>query len=46
MVAGYFFFPQGYEVRALFAIYPLASVVVAHFALPVLLNPALMMFTW
>jgi hypothetical protein len=46
MVAGYFYFPHDWRVTAFFSIYPLASVVVAHFCLPVLLNPALMMFTW
>lgn len=46
MVAGYFFFPELWRIQAFYSIYPLASIVVAHFALPVLLNPALMMFTW
>jgi hypothetical protein len=34
------------HITELYAIYPLANVVVCHFCLPVLLNPALMMFTW
>jgi len=46
MVAGYFFFPHDWRITAFFSIYPLGSVVVTHFCLPVLLNPALMMFTW
>jgi hypothetical protein len=46
MVAGYFFFPQAWRITAFYSIYPLASIVVTHFCLPVLLNPALMMFTW
>ncbi|OIW23665.1 hypothetical protein CONLIGDRAFT_585920 [Coniochaeta ligniaria NRRL 30616] len=46
MVAGYFAFPHEWQVTQFYAIYPLGSIVVAHFCLPVLLNPALMMFTW
>lgn len=46
MVAGYFFLPHGWEIQGFYSIYPLGTVVVSHFALPVLLNPALMMFTW
>jgi len=46
LVVGYFFLPWDWRIDTFFSIYPLASVVVSHFALPVLLNPALMMFTW
>ncbi|KAK0720786.1 glycosyl transferase family group 2-domain-containing protein [Lasiosphaeris hirsuta] len=46
MICGVYAFPQQWRINYFFSIYPLASVVVGHFALPVLLNPALMMFTW
>ncbi|KAK3944077.1 glucans biosynthesis glucosyltransferase H [Diplogelasinospora grovesii] len=46
MVAAYFFVPVQWRIDKFFSIYPLASIVISHFALPVLLNPALMMFTW
>ncbi|KAK0727135.1 glycosyl transferase family group 2-domain-containing protein [Lasiosphaeria miniovina] len=46
IVAGMFATPYNWRIDAFFSIYPLAAVVVSHFALPVLLNPALMMFTW
>lgn len=46
MICGVYAFPLQWKIDYFFSIYPLASVVVGHFALPVLLNPALMMFTW
>jgi hypothetical protein len=46
MIAGYFAFPHDWRVTQFYSIYPLGAIVVAHFCLPVLLNPALMMFTW
>ena len=46
MIAGYFAFPWGWQIDAFSSIFPLAMIVVCHFGLPVLLNPALMMFTW
>lgn len=46
MICGYYVFPWDWQVRELFSIYPLAAVVISHFCLPVLLNPALMLFTW
>ncbi|KAK3392052.1 glycosyl transferase family group 2-domain-containing protein [Sordaria brevicollis] len=46
IVAGWFFFPHPWKIQKLYSVYPLASMAVTHFALPVLLNPALMMFTW
>lgn len=46
LVAGYFFFPREWQIKTFASIYPLASVTICHFALPVLLNPALMKFTW
>jgi hypothetical protein len=46
MVAGYHVFPHGWEIQAFYSIYPLCTIVFSHFCLPVLLNPALMMFTW
>ncbi len=46
MICGVYVFPVEWRIYEFFSIYPLAAVVVSHFALPVLLNPALMMFTW
>ncbi|KAK4138796.1 hypothetical protein BT67DRAFT_22463 [Trichocladium antarcticum] len=46
MVCGNTVFPVLWRIDTLYSIYPLAVTVVSHFALPVLLNPALMMFTW
>ncbi|KAK1780791.1 glycosyl transferase family group 2-domain-containing protein [Copromyces sp. CBS 386.78] len=46
IVAGWFFFPHPWKIQKLYSVYPLASMAATHFALPVLLNPALMMFTW
>ncbi|KAK3327453.1 glycosyl transferase family group 2-domain-containing protein [Cercophora scortea] len=46
LICGYYVFPWQWKIDKFFSIYPLATVVVSHFALPVLLNPALMMFTW
>ncbi|KAL2268716.1 hypothetical protein VTJ83DRAFT_3562 [Remersonia thermophila] len=46
MICGNTVFPIDWRIRELYAIYPLAATVVSHFCLPVLLNPALMMFTW
>ncbi|KAB5554547.1 glycosyl transferase family group 2-domain-containing protein [Coniochaeta sp. 2T2.1] len=46
MIAGVYAFPVAWQIHQFYSIYPLASIVIAHFALPVCLNPALMMFTW
>lgn len=46
MIAGVYFFPALWRINTLVAIYPLAVVVTGHLLLPVVLNPALMMFTW
>jgi len=48
MLAGAFAFPEEDDRRitGFYTVYPLAITVVCHFALPLLLNPALMRFTW
>lgn len=46
MVCGYFVFPRDWRITDFVSIYPLAAVTASHFALPVLLNPALMKFTF
>ncbi len=46
MVTGYFAFPYHWRINTFASIFSLAMMVGAHFALPVLLNPALMKFTW
>ncbi|CAD0115061.1 unnamed protein product [Aureobasidium uvarum] len=38
--------PYNWRIDQFFAIYPLATVVVSHFLLPIALNPSLMLFTW
>ncbi|TVY75954.1 hypothetical protein LSUE1_G009438 [Lachnellula suecica] len=46
MIAGVYAVPWEWVIDDFIAIYPLCTVVVSHFFLPVALNPALMMFTW
>jgi hypothetical protein len=46
MIAGATALPWQGQITSFVAIYPLCTVVVSHFFLPVALNPALMMFTW
>ncbi|KAK0652206.1 glycosyl transferase family group 2-domain-containing protein [Cercophora newfieldiana] len=46
MVCGVCVFPYMWRINFFFSIYPLAVIAFSHFALPVFLNPALMMFTW
>ncbi|KAG9677624.1 hypothetical protein KCU95_g15013, partial [Aureobasidium melanogenum] len=38
--------PWNWRITQFFAIWPLATVLVSHFALPIVLNPNLMLFTW
>ncbi|KUJ15797.1 uncharacterized protein LY89DRAFT_647797 [Mollisia scopiformis] len=46
MIVGATVLPWEWRITDFVAIYPLCTVVVSHFFLPVALNPALMMFTW
>ncbi|KAL1844466.1 hypothetical protein VTK73DRAFT_2464 [Phialemonium thermophilum] len=46
MICGVYAFPFFWRITNFSSIYPLAIVVFSHFALPLFLNPALMMFTW
>jgi hypothetical protein len=46
MVAGALYVPWNWRITEFVAIFPLCTVVVGHFLLPITLNPALMMFTW
>lgn len=46
MICGYYVFPLEWQIRTFATIFPLGVSVVSHFALPVLLNPALMKFTF
>lgn len=46
MVCGMYVFPRVWRIDEFASIYPLASVTVCHFLLPVLLNPALMKFSF
>ncbi|KAG4440521.1 hypothetical protein IFR05_003991 [Cadophora sp. M221] len=40
------FLPWQWQIRDFVPIFPLCTVVVSHFLLPIALNPALMTFTW
>ncbi|KAL7623408.1 hypothetical protein AAE478_007090 [Parahypoxylon ruwenzoriense] len=46
IVCGYFAFPIEWRIVHLASIWPLAWIVGCHFLLPVVLNPALMVFAW
>ena len=46
MVAGVYLFPVFWRVTTLVAIYPLANSATCHLLLPIVLNPALMKFTF
>ncbi|EPE05345.1 glycosyl transferase family 2 [Ophiostoma piceae UAMH 11346] len=46
IVCGAYAFPYLWRIKQLIAIFPLTCIIVNHFLLPVLLNPALMKFTW
>jgi membrane glycosyltransferase len=46
MVVLALFVPEFWRIDQFFAIYPLATVIVSHFMLPIALNPSLMLFTW
>lgn len=46
LICGALVFPFLWRITQVIAIFPLACVIFSHFFLPVLLNPALMRFTW
>lgn len=46
IICGYFVFPGQWRIVHLASIWPLAWTVGCHFLLPVVLNPALMVFSW
>lgn len=46
MIALALFVPPLWRINSFIAIYPLSAVVISHFLLPIVLNPALMLFTW
>ncbi|KAI8966585.1 glycosyl transferase family group 2-domain-containing protein [Daldinia sp. FL1419] len=46
IICGFFAFPDQWRIVHLASIWPLAWTVGCHFMLPVVLNPALMMFSW
>ncbi|KAF3058252.1 hypothetical protein GL218_05601 [Daldinia childiae] len=46
IICGYFAFPSQWRIVHLASIWPLAWTVGCHFLLPVVLNPALMVFSW
>lgn len=46
LVCGAFAFPRDWRITDFASIFPLGAMVFCHFALPVLLNPALMMFSF
>ncbi|KAI0144157.1 glycosyl transferase family group 2-domain-containing protein [Hypoxylon sp. NC0597] len=46
LICGYFVFPIQWRIIHLASIWPLGWIVGCHFLLPVVLNPALMVFAW
>ncbi|WYZ40512.1 hypothetical protein EsH8_IV_000853 [Colletotrichum jinshuiense] len=46
IICGYYAFPTEWQIRTFSTIFPLGICITSHFALPVLLNPALMKFTF
>jgi hypothetical protein len=46
IIACALFVPWNWRIDTFVAIYPVCTVVVSHFLMPVALNPSLMMFTW
>lgn len=46
LICGVYVFPYLWRITQLVAIFPLAVMIGCHFTLPILLNPALMTFTW
>lgn len=38
--------PDFWRIDQFFAIYPLGTIIISHFLLPIALNPSLMLFTW
>ncbi|KAJ2993300.1 hypothetical protein NUW58_g1885 [Xylaria curta] len=46
IVAGIYGFPEAWRITYFASIFPLAWLVACHFLLPVVLNPALMVFAW
>ncbi|TGJ88666.1 hypothetical protein E0Z10_g51 [Xylaria hypoxylon] len=46
IVAGIYGFPEAWRITYVASIFPLAWLVACHFLLPVVLNPALMVFAW
>ena len=41
-----FALPEDWQIRTLIAVWPMGTIVVSHFLLPIVLNPQLMTFTW
>jgi hypothetical protein len=46
MLAMAFALERDWQIRELIAVWPMGTVVVNHFLLPIVLNPQLMTFTW
>jgi hypothetical protein len=46
IIAGVLAVPWPWQITDFVAIFPLTTLIVSHFFLPVVLNPALMQFTW
>ncbi|KAI3342225.1 glycosyl transferase family group 2-domain-containing protein [Ustulina deusta] len=46
IIAGLYGFPEEWRITYFASIFPLAWLVACHFLLPVVLNPALMVFAW
>lgn len=46
MICCAFVVPELWRINLIPAVYPLASMILSHFLLPIVLNPSLMLFTW
>lgn len=46
MITMAFALPEDWQIRTLIAVWPMGTIIVSHFLLPIVLNPQLMTFTW
>ena len=46
MIAMAFALEKDWQIKEMIAVWPMATVIVSHFLLPLVLNPQLMTFTW
>jgi hypothetical protein len=46
MIAMAFALQEDWQIKELIAVWPMGTVILNHFFLPIVLNPQLMTFTW